>query len=76
MNFDDNHHSLIDSVQINRTLNLLKTAFLVEWTSTILSSPPHESLLSPIPFDFRHISLRKPLTYIHYFIRYVSISIV
>ena len=59
------HNSLVNSVEIRRTEDLLEKVFLVEWYfHDVVFTHPHEGLHSPIPFGFRPISLGQPLTQI------------
>ena len=52
------HNSLVSSVEIRRTEDLLEKVFLVEWYfHDVVFTHPHEGLHSPIPFGFRPISL-------------------
>ena len=52
------HNSLVSSVEIRRTKDLLEKVFLVEWYfHDVVFTHPHEGLHSPIPFGFRPISL-------------------
>ena len=76
------HHSLVGSVEICRTKDLLEKVFLVEWYfHDVVFTHPHKGLHSPILFGFRPISFGQPLTWdnvfcILSFMRYVSITIV
>ena len=52
------HNSLVGSVEIRRTKDLLEKVFLVEWYfHDVVFTHPHKGLHSPIPFGFRPISL-------------------
>ena len=51
------HNSLVGSVEICRTEDLLEKVFLVEWYfHDVVFTHPHKGLHSPIPFGFRPIS--------------------
>ena len=52
------HNSLVGSVEIRGTKDLLEKAFLFEWYfHDVVFTHPHKGLRSPIPFGFRPISL-------------------